>query len=199
MQAKSFFTDVLHISDMELVQALLSVTEYRHLNKGEMLIREGERQREFVFLVKGILRGFFLDVNGYDITDCLAFRCGTPAMSPDSNNAPSQISIEALSDCDLLCVAEDVVEKLMKEYPQLIGIYNAMLRDALKQHWEVKNMVCQHSAMERYLWFCKAYPGLIGQVRNKYIASFLGMTPVTLSRLRRTLREQEQIAEGYTS
>ena len=82
----------------------------------------------------------------------------------------------------------------MKEYPQLIGIYNAMLRDALKQHWEVKHIVCQHPAMERYLWFCKTYPGLIEQVRNKYIASFLGMSPVTLSRLRRTLREQEQMS-----
>ena len=44
--------------------------------------------------------------------------------------------------------------------------------------------------MERYQWFLARYPGLISTVNNKHIASFLGMTPVTLSRLRRQVREQ---------
>ena len=45
--------------------------------------------------------------------------------------------------------------------------------------------------MERYQWFLKHYPGLIQTVSNKHIASFLGMTPVTLSRLRRKLRDEK--------
>lgn len=56
----------------------------------------------------------------------------------------------------------------------------------------------QHAAMERYQWFLQAYPGLCYQVSGKQIASFLGMTQVTLSRLRRAMREagQLQAAEG---
>ena len=50
-------------------------------------------------------------------------------------------------------------------------------------------MIGQESAMVRYHWFMKTYPGLVDHVRDKYVASFLGMTPVTLSRLRRKLRE----------
>ena len=52
-------------------------------------------------------------------------------------------------------------------------------------------MVCRNTAMQRYQWFLEAYPGFIDKVSNKHIASFLGMTPVTLSRLRRVLREKE--------
>ena len=59
----------------------------------------------------------------------------------------------------------------------------------MRVHWEIKTITTQHTAIERYQWFLKAYPGLIDHVSNKHIASFLGMTPVTLSRLRRAIRE----------
>ena len=65
-----------------------------------------------------------------------------------------------------------------------------MLQQALRTHWEIRTMLCQHTAMERYQWFLQTYPALADRVSNKYIASFLGLTPVTLSRLRRALREQ---------
>ena len=50
--------------------------------------------------------------------------------------------------------------------------------------------------MGRYQWFLKKYPGLIDEVSNKHIASFLGMTPVTLSRLRQKLKELTGSASG---
>ena len=62
--------------------------------------------------------------------------------------------------------------------------YNHLLTDALKRHWEIKTMLYKCTAKERYEWFLENYPGLIDQVTNKYIASFLRMSPVTLSRLK---------------
>lgn len=56
----------------------------------------------------------------------------------------------------------------------------------------MKVVLYQQSAAERYQWFLNAYPGLIDQVKHKHIASFLGMSPVTLSRLRSVNRTEEQ-------
>ena len=84
---------------------------------------------------------------------------------------------------------EDVLAAL-EEIPELMEIYNFFLRKALARHWEGKILMHQCAAMERYQWFLREYPGLINAVSNKHIASFLGMTPVTLSRLRRKLREE---------
>ena len=70
-----------------------------------------------------------------------------------------------------------------------MAVYNRYLLKALNVHWELKTMIGQESAMVRYHLFMKTYPGLVDHVRDKYVASFLGMTPVTLSRLRRKLRE----------
>ena len=79
--------------------------------------------------------------------------------------------------------------RLVGQNMEAMSLYNRLLQQSSQVHWEIKNMLCQHNAMERYQWFLRAYPGLIEQISNKYVASFLGITPVTLSRLRRALRE----------
>ena len=79
---------------------------------------------------------------------------------------------------------------MQKYYEEAMALYNQMLIAALKAHWELKRVLNSYTAAERYQWFLDKYPGLIDKVSNKYIASFLGMTPVTLSRLRRMLREK---------
>ena len=70
-------------------------------------------------------------------------------------------------------------------------LYNRMLGAALDVQWKLKRVLSSCTAVQRYQWFLEEYSGLIDRVSNKYIASFLGMTPVTLSRLRRALREDE--------
>lgn len=55
----------------------------------------------------------------------------------------------------------------------------------------VKTILCQNTATQRYDWFCKEYPGLIERVNNRYAASYLGMTPVTFSRLRHGVATKE--------
>lgn len=190
MLTETFIADVLHIRDAALADRLASIAERLHLSKGELLIREGEPQTRFVFLVEGILRGYFLDIGGRDITDCFTYQCGAPAVSCFSIGTSSAISVEALTSCELLSLPNDALTALMEEYPRLLWDYNRMLQQALRTHWEIRTMLCQHTAMERYQWFLQTYPALADRVSNKYIASFLGMTPVTLSRLRRALREQ---------
>ncbi len=191
LDAERFYVEVLHITEKRLAEKLAKITEPVQLRKGEILLHEGDVQDHFVFLTDGILRGFFLDANGRDVTDCFGCQCGTPAMSCFTNGEPSSISIEALTDCDLLQIPSDALLTLMRNEPPLLWIYNELLQNALRSHWAIKTRVCQYTAMECYKWFLEAYPGLIDKVSNKHIASFLGMTPVTLSRLRRVIREKQ--------
>ena len=188
---EAFYTEVMKITNPALVQQMADLTHQIHLAKKEMLIREGERQEHFVFLLEGVLRGFFLDINGREITDCFLFQCGTPAMASAVLDEPTVVSIEAVTDCNLLVIEVRALMQLLQECTELVWIYNALLIQSLQGHWKIKTMVCQHTAMERYQWFLQAYPGLIDQMNNKHIASFLGMTPVKLSRLRRTMREND--------
>ena len=189
VQVEKFYTDVLGLTDEGLLKTLTALTEVRALKRREVLVETGARQQEVVFVLEGVLRGYYLDMNGREITDCFVVQCGTPAMSSFTLDTPSPISIEALTDCRVLCIPIEEAMRLVGQNMEAMSLYNRLLQQSSQVHWEIKNMLCQHNAMERYQWFLRAYPGLIEQISNKYVASFLGITPVTLSRLRRALRE----------
>lgn len=190
--ANDFYCNIFHLKDKNLIHELIKSTEIRYLKKGEFVVRIGEVQNDVYFLETGIARGYFLDINGKDITDCFAFRCGAVAVpfGELELNVPSSMTIEMLEDGKFFCVPISVAIRLQKHYAEAMMLYNHLLIVAMKAHWELKQVLNSCAAVQRYQWFLKEYPGLIDRVSNKYIASFLGMTPVTLSRLRKTLREE---------
>lgn len=190
MRADEFYTNVFQLSDEGLIRRLAGKTRQKNVKKGEVIAQEGEVQSSVYFLVSGVLRGFFLDAKGRDITDCFAFQCGDPAVSCIKFGEPSFVSIEALTDCELFAIPVFDLMELVNDSPQLLRAYNGLLTNALRYHWSMKELMYQYTAMERYQWFLKYYPGLIERVSGKHVASLLGMTSVTLSRLKRAIREE---------
>lgn len=143
------------------------------------------------FLLKGIVRGFLFDVNGREITDCFAVQPGIPVMTSADLRVPSPFSMEAMVDSEFLTIPIVEIQRLLEKYSELQQLYNQLLIFSFSMHWEIKLTLCRNTAMQKYQWFLEKYPGLIDRISNKCIASFLGMTPVTLSKLRRVLREKE--------
>ena len=134
-----------------------------------------------------------LDINGKDVTDFFSFCCGSTVMpfcQLELDN-PFPMTIEVLEDSQFFCIAISDLIELQYKYVEVMMLYNRLLIKALNEHWKLKQILNSYTAVQRYQWFLEEYPGLIGKVSNKYIASFLGMTTVTLSRLRRTLREKQ--------
>lgn len=189
MQIDEFYRDVLHLTDEELIQKLEAATEVRHLKKRDLIVRAGELQTHVTFMVNGIARGFFKDVRGRDMTECFVYEPGACAMSCLNLGTPSPISIEALTDSEVILIPVSVVVELQEEYLDVLRLYNRLLWDALQAHWETKMVLYQYPALQRYQWFLRKHPGVAERVNNKYIATYLGMTDVTLSRLRKALRE----------
>ena len=162
------------------------------VKRGCKLLEIGEIPDYFMVLMKGIYRGYLLDEDGGDVTDCLAFSHGDIVMGCNQVGQPSIINIEMGTNGEVLMSPMATVLALMEASPELWRLQNQFLQEALMRHWNCKMLMLRCSAMERYQCFLKYYPGLIDVVSNKHIASFLGMTPVTLSRLRRQLRQAEQ-------
>lgn len=187
MDVYDFYTKVLGLKNEELLKELLFVSKYEYFHKGNILFHEGVDAAYTSFLVKGILRGYFLDDKGNEITDCLCTKCGSPTViSYNSHTIPS-VTLEALTDCEIISIPVSKTEELQGKYIEVSLLYNKLLLSAFAEHWEVKTVLYRYSALERYKWFLKKYPGLIDEISNKYIASYLNITAVTLSRLRREL------------
>ena len=186
-----FYRTYFPVKSASLLRALASASVPAQVHQGELLLREGEPQTQLPLLVSGIIRGFYFDVNGQEITDCFAVRPGIPVVAGADFCRPSPIYLDALTDCELMTIPTQEVVRLLDQYPELLRLYNQMLVDSFTMHWEIKTTRCRSTAMQRYQWFLRTYPGLIHRISSKCVASFLGMTPVTLSRLRRALREQQ--------
>lgn len=106
---------------------------------------------------------------------------------------PASINIEALEESQIVCIDIGEVCRLMEIYPELIQVRQQMLIMSAQRHRDLKIVAYQYSASQRYQWFLKNYPGLIDRIHHKYIASLLNMTPVTLSRVRRELKEHVMV------
>lgn len=194
MYISTFYREILGLKDDKLIGELVPVTEIQHyFRKGERLIMTDRKPVYVMFLLKGIVRGFFMDAKGTDYTDCFVKDCGAAAMPPAQNSKglPCE-NMEAATDCDVLCFPMSRVPRLLKTYPEALLVYSRLLQESLQRHWDLKMMRYCRTAGERYAWFRKAYAELDGQVKLKHIASFLDMKPATLSRLRRDQNEKGQ-------
>lgn len=190
MDMQQFYQETLGVKDNALLNMLLENSHVCPATKGQKILDFGEISPELPLLVSGLFRGYFLDAKGKDVTDCFGFLPGTPALPCSGFGAPSPTCIEALEDSVFVTIPIQALMPHLMSNCELLVIYNAMLQDSLKEHWENKIALGQYSAIARYQWFLKTYPGIIDRVPHRYVASFLGMTPVSLSRIRRELREQ---------
>ncbi len=196
MLLRDFYRNVYRLEGEQLISELEAVSGLRMVRRGEVVLREGETQKDALLLIEGVFRGYFFDEEGREVTECFAYEIGSPVMSRAEMGTPSNIAIAALADslCAVLPVAE--LLRLIAAYPELSEVYRGLLRDSTRYHWNAKAAVYKYSARERVEWFRKTFPGLMELAGGKYVASFLNMTPVTLSRIRSEAREEQSSPEN---
>ena len=183
LQPANFLRNVLHIGNEQLLHEMEALCEVRTLKKGECLIRQGQSPTMTYFLIEGIFRGTIDGTSGKDITGCIVYQCGAPLVANSEIWGVAQIGIEALTASSVLGVASSGLQRLFPRFPELTQMYLRFLLWSSRMHWELKVVTYQYTALQRYQWFLQAYPGLIDQISHKHIASFLNMTPETLSKL----------------
>lgn len=186
----AFFRDILKLPDEALIQRAQEIAEVRKIKKGEMVIREGDKIQDVLFLIDGIFRGYFFGANGKEITDCFVSEVGFTVMPSSDLTIASTLNLEAVVPSCVLAIPLREVTSRIWRYKSLQKLYFRLMQKSFDNHRELKHALYKYNATERYQWFCQTYPDLVEQVREKDIASFLNMTPVTLSRIRRALHEE---------
>lgn len=178
-----FLKNILGMKDEQLINEALPLCKILNVKKGQRLISPGEQQANIHLLVDGIFRSYFLDYDGKDITDCLVVKPGISLMPSSDLEESSPCTIEALTDSSVFRIAISDFFALANRYPPVNDLYTKLILGSVSYHRQLKIMMYQYSAVQRYHWFLKYYPNTIDRISHKYIASFLNMTPVTLSRL----------------
>lgn len=175
----------LSTQEEELIKGYLSVKKIR---KRQYLLQEGDVDKVIAFIEKGALRSYSVDeagnehivqfaIEGWFISDLYSFLTGEAA----------SYNIDALEDSELVIISKSANEELLKISPtyqaylfqQITGAYIALQRRITSSN--------STSHEERYKAFITTYPDIVQRVPQHMIASYLGIKPETLSRIRRRM------------
>ncbi|MEM9723052.1 MAG: Crp/Fnr family transcriptional regulator [Bacteroidota bacterium] len=177
------------------VITLLRNATTKHLKKGEILIPAGATGKDVFFIRKGLVRSYYWD---NEKLEEITFQ-----LYPEYNiivnihsvlfDEPSNFSYQAFEDTKVYKIDYNSMIDLTSNNPDLLEINRRYIgRNAMRQAFKRVESFVFMSPEERYLKYMKDYPNVVNRTPDKYIANVLGITPVSLSRIRNRLATKKK-------
>jgi CRP-like cAMP-binding protein len=158
----------------------------RKMRKKQYILQQGDVAKHLFFVNKGCLRSFETDDTGKEhVIQFSIENWWVSDMDSNLSQLPSQLNIECLENCELLQLEIHNLDKIYLEIPKLERFFRIITQNALIVSQRRLLSVMSKSALQRYLEFSDRYPLFMQRLPNHHIASYLGITPESLSRLRK--------------
>lgn len=183
---KAFTATLATITDEEF-EALAALFRPVGIKKMNHLFTEGHYVKHIYFVDQGVLRGYYIN-NGRDITAGFHF---APFVVTDifslRAKVPTAMNLQALRDSECYEANIDEVESLIVRYPNLLNVFFKLYEALLVRSKQRQLSLIFDPPKERYLKLFRERPEIIAEIPQHYIASYLGIQPETLSRIRRKI------------
>lgn len=182
----SYFSGFLPLSqdEIEAIDKTMRVKQYK---KGSILLREGEISTEVYFVLEGIVRQYYL-VNGEEKTsDFFTDEQWVLTLSGIHPDAPSAHYLECCTDCSLVVGDSSKGEDLYKRFPKLETISRKLMEHVFAERQKKIETFTINTPLLRYQDLLKSRPDLFQRIPQYQIASYIGVTPESLSRIRKRL------------
>lgn len=163
-----------------------SVCIYKKLRKRQYLLQEGDVWKYNAFITKGLVRFYSVDENGREnIVSFAKENWWTGDRASLLTGEPSKNNIDAIEDTELILITKTNFDRLCQEIPALNDMVNAIINKSFITSQNRIHSAISFTAEQKYLDFVQKYPDLSLRVPQAMIASYLGITPETLSRVRK--------------
>lgn len=185
-----FFQDFCKKADLTLAEqeAVKRFLTPKKLRRKQYFLQAGDTCKSFAFIEKGTLRAYTVDdsgaehivqfgVEGWYISDMLSFLTGEPAT----------YSIDAVDDAELVVVSKASYDEMLRTIPKFETLMRINITGAYIALQRRVTASIQDTLESRYESFMSKYPDIANRVPQHMIASYLGATPETLSRVRRRI------------
>jgi len=160
----------------------------KKLTKKQYLLPEGDPYRSIAFVEKGMLRLYAIDEKGAEHVVQFAFEGWWIADQYSFlTGEPSIYTIDALEDCELLLLTKQAEDQLLEKIPKMEKYFRILLQNNLIATQRRLMSSLSHSAEEKYLELVTSCPTIPQRVPQHMMASYLGITPETLSRIRKQM------------
>jgi len=164
-----------------------SLLRHRKIRKRQYLLQAGDINQFENFVIKGCLRAYTVDARGEEhiamfglagwwISDMYSFLTNTPATQ----------NIDALEDSEVFSIERSDLDKLYEQVPKFNKLFLKLLQNAFVAHQRRILASISQTAEQQYMDFVTKYPSIEQRVPQHQIASYLGLSPETISRIRRS-------------
>jgi CRP-like cAMP-binding protein len=180
------------LSDDEYVRCILPIAKIRRFGKREILVKAGEVENNFNFIIKGLVRKYYRK-NDNEINTQISME-GHIILSQESfhSRTPSEYYVEAIEPSVFISIQYDDLEKLytqskkMEHLGRLVITHTMMIKD----RWQMQ--MIKMTPRERFLNFVMKNAELLQRVPQKYLASYLNIKPETFSRFKHMLQNNSK-------
>lgn len=163
----------------------------KKLRKRQYLLQQGDVSKYTAFVEKGLLRSYIIDDKGSELIMQFApegWWIGD--MYSNLTGEPAEQTIDAMEDSELLLLSSQAHEELLKQAPVFERFFRLLLQNSfIALQRRLKGNIIQ-TAEEKYKNFIQLYPNVAQRVPQHNIASFLGITPESLSRIRKQMADR---------
>jgi CRP-like cAMP-binding protein len=171
--------------------------EEKFLRTDEYFLQAGEVCKELGFVVQGVVRLFYCDRFGNEFTRFFVKEQHFAVnLSSFNDQTPSSEYLQAETDCRLLCLSKKDMDYLYGAVPEWAEVIRKITEKALLEKMALKTKFFEVDGTQRYLNFVAEHPDLLQKLPLSHIASFLGVTQSSLSRIRKSVASGTFLPNG---
>ncbi len=186
---KNAIFDIYPIS-IECWNDIKQLAYLKRINSGEYFSREGEKAKGLAIIIKGIFRIYYLDDKGNEWNKHF-LQTNDFIASSISLEKKSITNIQTLTDAEIIFLPLQKLLELLKKHRDLLIFIQKLTFSYLEQKQKREINLLSERALNNYLTFKKQFPDLENKIQHFHIASYLGITPTQLSRIRKKLSHQQ--------
>lgn len=178
-------------ADREALGELVAISSFRVIAQGSLIASIGDGTGYSGLMLNGTARSYYIDSEGNDITRGFAVE-GSLFMDEGLYGYDERICMwEALEDSTVMLCETSRVKDLIRSNAAFKDLWICLLEMSVRYKLYRENEFLVESAAERYMHFKKLYPEVCRRVPQKHIATYLGITPESLSRIRSAMKERK--------
>jgi CRP-like cAMP-binding protein len=181
------FSNYLSLNDSEISELESRLTEKR-VKRRQFILQEGDVCKQYTFVVNGCFKMYKVDNKGQEHNLQFSIENGWIGdIGSFHSEKPSELYIEALEQSTILQITKPDLILLYTNFPKFDRIFRVLIENAFVSLQKRVLQNISSTAEERYLDFLKNYPNLFNRISNVQIASFIGVTPEFLSKIRKNI------------
>lgn len=171
------------------IDIFLSITEYQFAKSKEIILKSGKTDKNLIFILKGVARAYSVNDKGQELNDFIRAQGHLMGDTKVFGSDVQTLNIESIGEIHFLKFDISELEALGYKNPEIMKFHLNFLKEIILTLSYRLNTFVTMTSEERYLDLIKWNPILLETTFDKHIASFLGITPLTLIRIKKSIEK----------